>query len=203
MPRLMRPLASFSSADHLGDERLSIRENVERFVALQGVDVTGGRVLMLANARVLGHVFDPLSVFWCFDATGTLRCIVAEVRNTYGERHAYLLEPDTGGRAETDKRLYVSPFFDVSGRYQLRFRLDEDLVGTTIVLRRSGEPSFAASFHGRPRRATRRAVLAMSLRRPLMPLRVSALIRLHGLRLWARRLPVLPRPNHEHQEGVR
>ena len=140
MPPLMRPLASFSAADHLGDERLSISENVERFVALQGVDITDGRVLMLANARVLGHVFDPLSVFWCFDAAGTLRCIVAEVRNTYGERHAYLLEPDTGGRAETDKRLYVSPFFDVSGRYQLRFRLDEDLVGTTIVLRRSGEP---------------------------------------------------------------
>ena len=55
---------------------------------------------MLANARVLGHVFDPLSVFWCFDADGALVCIVAEVHNTYGERHVYLLRPDPSGTAE-------------------------------------------------------------------------------------------------------
>jgi uncharacterized protein len=58
---------------------------------------------MLANARVLGHVFDPLSVFWCYDSSELLACVVAEVHNTYGERHAYLLRPDEAGVAVTGK----------------------------------------------------------------------------------------------------
>jgi DUF1365 family protein len=91
----------------------------------------GARVLMLANARILGHVFDPLSVFWCYDSRGHLSCVVAEVHNTYGERHAYLLRPDPDGKAEHAKELYVSPFFDVSGGYQLRFAMGPDLVSTT------------------------------------------------------------------------
>ena len=82
---------------------------------------------MLANARVLGHVFDPLSVFWCYDSSGRLACVVAEVHNTYGERHAYLLRPDEAGVAVTGKDFHVSPFFDVSGTYELRFTLRPDL----------------------------------------------------------------------------
>ena len=93
---------------------------------------------MLANARVLGHVFDPLSVFWCYDSDGVLVCVVAEVHNTYGERHAYLLRPDEAGVAVTDKDFYVSPFFDVSGTYELRFTLRPDLVATSVTLRRAG-----------------------------------------------------------------
>ena len=78
---------------------------------------------MLASARVLGHVFDPLSVFWCYDSSGRLACVVAEVHNTYGERHAYLLQPDEAGTAVTGKDFHVSPFFDVTGTYELRFTL--------------------------------------------------------------------------------
>ena len=74
---------------------LPIKANVENYLSLHGIHLgAGGRVVMLANARVLGHVFDPLSVFWCFDGPGALVCIVAEVHNTYGERHVYLLRPD-------------------------------------------------------------------------------------------------------------
>ena len=67
---------------------------------------------MLTNARVLGHVFNPLTVYWCHHPDGTLACVVAEVHNTYGERHCYLLRTDAAGRARTAKEFYVSPFFD-------------------------------------------------------------------------------------------
>ena len=207
LPRWLRHFAAFRAEDHIGDPRLSIKENITGFAAGQGIELDGGRVLMLCNARVFGHTFNPLSVFWCLAADGRVACIVAEVHNTYGERHAYLLEPDDAGRAETDKQLYVSPFFDVSGRYELRFSLAPESVVTTILLRRGEERSFAAAFSGRPRRATTAAVLRASLRRPLMPLRVSALIRMHGIRLWARRLPIVPRPRRatdtHDQEGTR
>ena len=123
-PWHLRAFAHFSSADHLGDPGLPIKRNIENYLALGGIGLGDrGRVLMLASARVLGHVFDPLSVFWCYDSDGVLACVVAEVHNTYGERHAYLLRPDQAGTAMTDKGFYVSPFFDVTGTYELRFTL--------------------------------------------------------------------------------
>lgn len=203
LPHGLRWLASFHAADHLGDPARSIKENVTRLAAAQGTKLDPhGRILMLANARVLGYVFNPLSVFWCLRADGTPQCVVAEVHNTYGGRHAYLLELDERGRAQADKQFHVSPFFDVSGRYELQFTLEPRSVGATIVLRRGGERAFAAAFNGRPRAASTHALLALSLRRPLMPQRVSALIRIHGIRLWARRLPVAPRPKTTDENGT-
>ena len=75
----------------------------------RGSTLDGGRITMLASARVFGHVFNPLSLFWCHDAAGELRCVIAEVHNTYGERHCYLLETDDAGRASVPKAFYVSP----------------------------------------------------------------------------------------------
>ncbi|MDJ0429145.1 DUF1365 family protein, partial [Rhodococcus fascians] len=69
-----------------------------------------GTVTALLNARVLGYVFNPLSVYWCHDVDGSLRCVIAEVHNTYGQRHSYLIRPDGSDRAEVDKQFYVSPF---------------------------------------------------------------------------------------------
>ena len=185
-----RWFAHFSSEDHLGDPALTIKANVENFLSHKGIHLgEQGRVLMLANARVLGHVFDPLSVFWCYDSSGQLAGIVAEVHNTYGERHAYLLHPDDTGAAATDKTFGVSPFFDVSGTYELQFTLTPNLVSTTVTLRRGSAVAFVATFRGRPEPATHRALARLVVRRPLMTQRVSALIRLHGIRLWLRGLP--------------
>lgn len=202
-PRYLRPFARFRSADHLGDPRASIKANIEEFLALRGVELgEGAQILMLANARIFGHVFDPLSVFWCYDGAGRLVCVVAEVHNTYGERHAYLLHPDADGKAEQDKELYVSPFYDVSGGYQLRFAMGASLVTTSVTLRNAGSIAFAATFRGRPRPATSTAVLRQLIQQPLMTQRVSALIRVHGIWLWLRGLRARPRPVHVPQEGV-
>jgi uncharacterized protein len=202
-PWPLRAFAHFSSADHLGNPRLSIKKNIENYLALDGIRLgERGRVLMLANARVLGHVFDPLSVFWCYDSDAVLVCVVAEVHNTYGERHAYLLRPDEAGVAVTDKGFHVSPFFDISGTYELRFTLRPDLVSTSVTLRRRGAVAFIATFQGRPEPATRPVLVRRLIRQPFMPQRVSALIRVHGIWLWLRRLPIRPRPHHTEQEGV-
>ena len=202
-PWYLRAFASFRAADHLGDPNLSIKANVLAFVSRNGIGLGASpRVVMLANARVLGHVFDPLSVFWCLDARGALVCIVAEVHNTYGDRHAYLLQPDPTGVTTTDKAMHVSPFYDVSGRYELRFALSPRAVSSTVILRRNGAVAFTASFRGRPRPATPIAVAGQLIRRPLMPQQVSALIRLHGIWLWLRRLPVRRPMHHQPQEGV-
>ena len=199
----LRAFAHFRSADHLGDPGLPIKRNIENYLALGGIQLGDrGRILMLANARVLGHVFDPLSVFWCYGRDGGLVCVVAEVHNTYGERHAYLLRPDEAGTAVTDKGFYVSPFFDVTGTYELRFTLTPDLVATTVTLRRHDAVAFSAAFRGLPKPATSRNLARRLIRQPLMTQRVSALIRVHGIWLWLRGLPVRAHPHHARQEGI-
>lgn len=209
MPRFPWPtrlLASFDSRDHLDHGRLGggIRGDVERFLDARGVQLDAAdRVLMLANARVLGHTFDPLSVFWCIAPDGTIKAVVFEVHNTYGERHAYLLDIDSDGRTEVDKEFYVSPFNDVSGTYDVRLRLAPDRVGVRVGLDRDGERVMTATTTGTPRRATTGELVRTTARHLLMTQRVSLLIRWHGIRLWLRRLPVITRPAHSHEEGVR
>ncbi len=207
MPRFPWPtglLARFDVRDHLDGGRLGggIRGDLERFLARRGVVLeTSDRVLMLANARVAGHVFNPLTVYWVLSPTG-LKAVVFEVHNTYGERHAYLLDVDEWGRATTDKEFYVSPFNDVSGRYAVRLRLEPELVSVSVGLDRDGQRVLTATTSGTPQPATRGALLRTTARHLFMTQRVTALIRFHGIRLWLRRLPVLPRPRHS-EEAVR
>lgn len=203
MPRWLRPFSTFHASDHIGDPDATIRANIERFCAAHDVDIRDHRVLMLANARVLGHTFDPLSVFWAIAPDGELTCLVAEVHNTYGERHAYLLRPDHAGKATADKAFYVSPFFTVDGSYDLQFTLTPERVSSSIILRQGGEAVFSATFRGAPRPATNRRLVNLLVKMPFMTHRTSLLIRIHGVWLWIRRLPVVPRPAHEPQEGTR
>ncbi|MDX6277120.1 MAG: uncharacterized protein QOJ72_1248 [Nocardioidaceae bacterium] len=202
LPGALRPFSTFSAADHIGDPHDTIHANIERFCKAQGVDISGHRVLMLANARVLGHTFDPLSVFWAIAPDESLTCIVAEVHNTYGERHAYLLQTDEDGRQTVDKEFYVSPFFTVDGTYDLQFKLTAGQISSTIILRQGGDAVFSATFRGTPRPATARRLSKLLIKMPLITHRTSLLIRIHGVWLWIRRLPVVTRPAHTPQEGT-
>jgi len=204
LPRLgvLGRLARFEGRDHLGAPERSLRVNLDAFLATHGVDLQGGRIRMLANARVLGYVFNPISVFWCHRADGGLECVVVEVHNTYGERHAYLVHTDEHGRATTDKALYVSPFNDVDGSYDLLLPEPDDEVRVSVVLKRAGRPPFAAVLTGHAREVSTASLLRVAVTSPLEPLAIMAKIRLHGIGLWLRRLPIRPRPTHPPQEAV-
>ncbi len=205
LPWALRALAQFRAQDHLGDPERSLRANLDAFLAANGVDLGGGRIRMLANARVLGYVFNPLSVYWCHDAAGELACVVAEVHNTYGERHAYLVHTDPQGRAEFAKEFYVSPFYPVDGRYVMELPEPDERVTVTVELHRGSEPGaqpFVATVRGDRKAAGTRALLRSALRVPWLTLTVAVQIRIQGLRLWARRIPVVARPTHERQPEV-
>jgi uncharacterized protein len=189
MPLALRPFAGIRSRDHLGDPGRSIRENVDRFLADNGIDIAGGRILMLTNARVLGYVFNPLTVYWCHGADGELRCLVAEVHNTHGERHCYLLQPGDRGSCEADKAFYVSPFLTVDGRYRMSFSEPGERLSVQMELQQDGRRVFGASLTGRRLPLTTGNLARMAVRHPLMPQRVTGLIHLHGLRLHLRGVP--------------
>lgn len=189
-----RPTASFEARDHIGSPSSSIRRNVDELLAAEGIDLEGGRILMLANPRALGHCFNPLSVFWCHDASGAQVCAVLEVHNTYGDRHAYVVRPDEHGHAGIDKAMYVSPFNDTSGRYEVSVPPPGEKVAVSVTLRRPGHPAFTASVVGEALPAGRRP-----WRAALAPLLTTVLIRVQGIGLWLRRLPVQPRPGSRTQ----
>jgi DUF1365 family protein len=203
LPPGLRQLAGFRAADHLGDPRRSIRENLDRFLATRGIDLRGGRVAMLAHARVFGHVFNPLTVYWCHRPSGPVECVVAEVHNTYGERHCYLLRTDEAGRADTAKEFYVSPFFGVDGWYRMALPEPGARLALTVTLHRPDGTTFAASVRGRRLPATAASLLRAAARHPASTAAVSGRIRWQGAKLYGRGLRPQPRPTRAPQEGVR
>jgi uncharacterized protein len=198
-----RPYAAFLAADHLGDPDRSIRQNVTQFLAQSGICIGSGQVTMLANARVLGYVFNPLTVYWCHRPDGTVACVLAEVHNTYGQRHCYLLATDSRGRAEVSKEFYVSPFNPVDGGYRMSLPEPGDRLALTVTLHREHGPPFVASVRGTRRPATGGQLARSIVRHPWPSLAATARIHAQGLKLYARGLPVVPRPAHHPQEGVR
>ncbi|CQD05376.1 hypothetical protein BN1232_00903 [Mycobacterium lentiflavum] len=196
LPRLpwwLRPFARFRGSDHFATgQQGSLRDRLGAFFADRGLAAPEGRVTALLQPRVLGYVFNPLSVFWCHDGDGRLRHVIAEVHNTYGERHAYLLPP-ADVPVVTEKKFYVSPFNAVDGYYLVRAPRPDDEVDITIELRRDRQPAFVANMRGRRRPATAGQVAILQLISPLAPLVVALRIRIQGIKLWLRRVPLVPR----------
>jgi uncharacterized protein len=202
-PRWLRPLASVRPADHFrADDDRPLLAKVHGFLREEGISWSAARVLVLVNARSAGYVFDPLTTYFCLDAEGRLEGVLAEVHNTYGGRHVYPLHVAGGTPARVDKEFYVSPFFTVDGRYDIRVRLTGESVAVAITLTQQDEKVFTGSVSGDLVPATRGRTLGAVARNPFPSQRVSALIRWHGVRLWLRRLPVVPRRPHQAPRGM-
>lgn len=181
------PGTGFQARDHIGDPDRSIRANIEAVLAEHGIELDGGRIRMLAQARSLGYVFNPITVFWCDHRDGSRAAVVVEVHNTYGGRHAYVVQPDEHGRARIGKELYVSPFNDTTGEYSVLVPEPGERVQVAVTLHRPGHPPYVATLLGH----------AVAGERPLPSLTshlVMARIRRQGVALWLRRLPLHPRP---------
>ncbi len=203
LPRWLRPFARFDAADHLdGAPNDSLRQRIDAFLAERDIDLHGGRITALMQARVLGYVFNPLTLYWCHDTKGVVRHIVAEVHNTYGGRHAYLLPPHGDHPAMVRKKLYVSPFNDVDGYYLVRAPLPDAELDVRISLHRDNQPAFVATMRGTRRRASIGELLKLQLVAPLAPLMGAIGIRVQGITLWLRRVPVVPRPESTEKERV-
>lgn len=163
---------------------------VEELLEREGIiEALGGRILLLAQPRVLGHVFNPVSFWLCHGPDKTLRAVIAEVSNTYGDRHSYLCchtdqRPIT--RHDTlhaHKVFHVSPFQPRTGDYSFRFDIRNDRVGVWIDYRVEEERLFA-TLTGKRSVLTNRAILTAALRRPLGSRRVLGLIHWQALKLW-------------------
>ena len=191
-------LGRFEARDHLGDPERTIRENLAAFLKLHDIDLGEAKVLLATQPRAFGFCFNPISVYWCTSPSGEPLATVVEVHNTYGDRHAYLVRPDEQHRARVTKEMYVSPFHGVDGDYTLTVPPPDDRLAVAVRLTTEDGTVFDAAVRGV--RVEQR--FGAVLRSAPAALLGAVWIRIHGVALWLRRLPVHSRPLH-HQEGVR
>src|SRR5580693_7092687 len=184
-----RALYSFNEADHGERDGSPLRAYAQRCAAEHGIDLTGGRVLLLCYPRLLGYTFNPLSAYFCYRAGGELALIIYEVRNTFGDIHAYVLPIKPGEfsaaglRQQQDKLFYVSPFIDMAMRYHFRVSPPASDVRLRILETDRAGPLLAATFHGRRRDLTTAQLLRSFFALPLVTLKIVAAIHWEALRL--------------------
>ena len=158
-----------------------------------------GKILLLAQPRIFGHVFNPVSFWLCYDAQDRLFLVIAEVTNTFGDRHSYLckhtdLSPiQPSDRLKADKIFHVSPFQPIQGAYEFRFDIRPEKIGIWIDLQMP-QGGVMATLTGPRRALSNLSILGALLRRPLGSRRVLGLIHLQALRLWWKGAKYRPRP---------
>ena len=193
-------LYSFSEADHGERDGSALRSYAQRCAAERGIDLTGGRVLLLCYPRLLGYTFNPLSAYFCYRADGELALLIYEVRNTFGDIHAYVLpvkpgeSSDAGVRQAQEKLFYVSPFIEMAMRYHFRVSPPGDSVKLRILETDRDGPLLAATFNGRRRALTTATLLRSFCSLPLVTLKIVAAIHWEALRLWLKGVRPVPRP---------
>lgn len=186
-------MVSFHEADHVDEEAgaTGLRAYAGALVEKAGLP-RPARIQLLAYPRILGYVFNPLSVYYCYADNGSLTALIYEVRNTFGERHTYVcpVEPgqmsEAGIRQERSKIFYVSPFIDLGARYRFRMLPPGETVRLRILETEAGKPLLSAAFAGDAAPLTTANLASLLIRLPFMTLKVMAGIHWEALKLWAK-----------------
>jgi DUF1365 family protein len=208
--RNKRNLASLYDLDHGGDPKVGCGATWARAVLkVHGLEgATSGMLLLLSQPRMWGHVFNPVSFWLAHDADGSLTAVIAEVSNTFGDRHSYLCaHSDARSIVRTDKIaaqkiFHVSPFQPVEGGYEFRFDIRADQVGIWIDYS-NGDEGLIATLSGRRKPLTNLGLLRAALRRPFGSRRVLALIHWQAFKLWWKGARYRARPEPPSQEVSR
>lgn len=185
-------LFSLADRDHGPRDGSPLKPWAERYLRENGIDLEGGRIRLLCFPRLLGYVFNPLSVWYCEHRDGSLRAVICEVRNTFGEMHHYLLAaPDRGpmdwqAEYRTRKVFHVSPFIAPDMEYRFRLYQPDHWLRFHIDEYQGEADVFKASFVAMRAPLTASRLLMSSLRIPLLPFKVIAAIHWQALKLWLR-----------------
>jgi len=192
-------LFSFHEADHGERIGAGLSQYVRRLAAERGIELAAGRILLLCYPRLLGYAFNPLSIYFCYRASGELALLIYEVRNTFGEQHSYVLQVKSGDgrndviRQRQAKQFYVSPFLEMGMSYHFRVSQPSEQATVSIIETDQNGPVLAAAFCGLRRSLTSHALLSAFLMIPFFTFKVVAAIHWEALRLWIKRVPLISR----------
>lgn len=198
-------LLSFHEADHGPRDGTALRPWAERILSREGVDLDGGRIRLHCFPRLLGYTFNPLSLWYCEHADGTLRAVICQVHNTFGEQHCYLIH-DGGAPLrwpvdqQRTKAFHVSPFIGMQARYRFRLFPPEERLRILIREYEAGELMLYATQTGARCPFDTRHLAGALLRTPLMTFKVMAAIHWQALKIWLRGGRFHSKPDAPEQE---
>jgi hypothetical protein len=189
-------LFSFAERDHGARDGQSLRTWVEAKLKEAEVQASAVRIRLLCFPRVLGFVFNPLSIFFVHDADERLEAVIYEVNNTFGQTHAYVAPArgDGAQQQEADKVFFVSPFYGVEGGYRFRISPPMERFDLAINKQVGGETDFVATLSAQQRPLTDGALMRLFFAMPLMTLGVVVAIHWEAVRLWLKGAPFYARP---------
>lgn len=194
-------LFSLHERDH-GAGHGGLRAHVERQLVAAGLPA-GGAIRLLTMPRILGYAFNPISVYFCDDASGALRALLYEVNSTFGERHSYLIEVDPAERGapllhqRCAKRLHVSPFLAMEMHYEFRVAppsAERTGLGLGVTAHDASGALLVARLDATRRPLGDAALLRVFVTHPLLTLKIVAAIHWEALRLWLKGVRLQPRP---------
>ena len=188
--------ASFDDRDHLGDPTRALRDRLALDATRHRIDLPDGRIFLLTHLRYLGYGFNPVSFFYCFDASDRLQVVLAEVHNTFGGSHNYWLRPEPASRtfhASAAKSLYVSPFMPIDLDYTFAFTPPAGHLVAHMQTIRQGSTLFDGTLSLERRPWTAAEIRRALLRHPAMTANVVARIHWQALKLWWKGVPLVSR----------
>ena len=191
-------LVSFHDRDHLDGSGKDLRGQVEQALIDAGLQPNGGAIRLLCMPRILGHAFNPISVFFCHRRDGSLMALLYEVNNTFGQRHSYLIRVEDPYaatiRQHCEKAFYVSPFMRMDMTYA--FHVVPPGETTAVVVHGDDAEGrvITASFIGHRQDLSDTALMGMLLRHGLLSLKVIGAIHWEAVKLWLKGLRIQPRP---------
>lgn len=189
-----RNLYSFRDGDFLPtNDHASLKDRILAHLRAQGIDLTGGRVMLITQPRVLGYLFNPVSFYFCHDRRGEPVAALAEVTNTFREIKPYVLGPECrdqrGFSRCTPKFFYVSPFSDVDVAFDFQLGLPGEQLAVKIDDYAEGRRTLTSTLSGQRLPLTDTRLAWFTLKYPLITLKIIALIHWHAFRLWVKRVP--------------
>lgn len=186
-----RGIFRFLNQDHGPGQPGPLRPWVTEQLTKAGVDIAGGAIRLLAFPRVFGYVFNPLSIYFCYDPSGVLRAILYEVTNTFRERHTYVFPVEAGGDEtlkthKCQKEMYVSPFIELDCEYGFKIVPPGETVAIAIRQKDLEGPLLDASFTGKALPFNDQTLRRLAFKFPFLTLKVMGAIHWEALKLWCK-----------------
>lgn len=184
---------AFWDKDHLAPDHQPVKQKILDYLKQQGVELTDGRIMLLTHLRALGHIFNPVSFYFCFDRQNNPVCVVPEIGNTFGEMKPFILKQETLQKQtfvdQQQKYFYISPFSDLRVWMDFRLTVPQDRLQIHIDDFDADGPLLYASMIGQRAALTTRKILWFTLIYPWITVKTIALIHWHALILWLKKVP--------------
>ena len=196
-------LLSLRTHDYGARDGTSVEQWARALLETNGLTAADGEIVLQTFPRLLGYVFNPISIYFCYDKKGVMRAAICEVSNTFGERHNYLIAHGNGEPILTAdwlvarKVFHVSPFCEIRGYYRFRFEQHAGCAFAQIDhYDGSGDEDklIVTTIHGTPRSLTSASAISTFLTFPLMTLGVVARIHWQAWKLWRKSVPFFAKP---------